>query len=107
MSGWVVALGLGAGYLINRKLNLDDKLNGAKEDMNPPKEATGPFTTATIRKTYKLLDGVKYGDMNERLSQAEKDTLLTNQKEAASEVSQWDASQGSAPVEGVVLTMFS
>lgn len=101
MSAWVVLLGLGAGYLINKKMIMQGQL---EESVNAYQNAAEPsdngITTAEIRTSQKSLSSVKYGDMNERLPKSEMDQLLLQQKQAAEQVQAYD---GAAAIQGVML----
>jgi len=106
MSAWVVALGLGAGYLINKNTVIQDKLAESVERFNSAaKPATGSVTSKEVRDAYKRTDFVKYGDMNSDLPKGQMDCLLEKERRRESAVEAFDAGPtGPSKIEGVLLT---
>ena len=105
MSAWVIALGLGAGYLINKNVLITNQLAESVEKFNSAaKPATGGVTSAEVRAAHKRTDHVKYGDMSTDLSRQQMDALHQKRLAAASEAEQFDS--GSSPpavIHGVML----
>ena len=96
-------LGLGAGYLINKKMIIQGQLHESVNQFhNAAQPSDNGTTSAEIRTTYKNVEHVKYGDMNERLPRSEMDQLLQQQKTAASQVQAYDE-QEALPIQGVML----
>ena len=102
-SAWVVMLGIGAGYLINKKVIMQGQLQqSVNEFQNSALPSDNGVTSAEIRTTHNRVDHVKYGDMNERLPRNEMEQLLQQQKSAAAQVQAYDEASG-PPIQGVML----
>lgn len=105
MSAWVVALGLSAGYLINKNVQMRSRLH---ESMTKSNAAAHPATdgppTAEIRKvqaTVPIAD--RYQDMNlQDLSTKTAADLVARREAAHQEVAQYE--QGLPQIEGVYLS---
>ena len=105
MSAWVVALGLGAGYLINKNTIIQDKLAESVAAFNSSaKPATGGVTSSEVRDAYKRTDFVKYGDMNADLPKKQMDALLEKERVRESDVERFDAGPPAPQIQGVMLT---
>ena len=101
MSAWVIALGLAAGYLINKNMVISGRLDQAISEFNSAaKPSTSGVTSAEVRTAWKRTDHVKYGDMNSDLPRKEMDTLAAGEEKAAQEVQQFD---GQDTIHGVML----
>eukprot|EP00965_Chrysotila_dentata_P191073 6174295-Pleurochrysis_carterae.AAC.3 len=102
---WVIGLGIAAGYLINKNLSMSQQLeNAVYESESNIKPATDGVTSQEVRQSYKRLDNVKYGDMNDAIPFTEKARLLSLQKKASSAVESFDSqSEGCQPIQGVVM----
>ena len=101
MSAWVIALGLSAGYLINKNAAIKTQIETAAEKPHAAaKPATDGVTSAEVRSAYKSTQHVTYGDMNTDLPKQEMDQLAAGARRQAQEVSSFD---GEAPIQGVLL----
>ena len=102
MSGWLIGLALGAGYLVNKNMAFKGQLDASvakfQSAVNP---ATDGVTSAEVRSAHKRTDHVKYGDMNSDISTLQKERLEKNQTLAASEVEAFE--MGSEPIVGVLM----
>ena len=104
MSAWVIALGLGAGYLINKNTVIQDKLAESVAAFNSgAKPATGGVTSSQVREAYKRTDFVKYGDMNTDLPREQQEHLAAKERARASDVEQFDADASLPQIQGVML----
>lgn len=106
MSAWVIALGMGAGYLINKNLTLTTRLDESVREFNSaaaPAAPSGP-SSAAIRKIQRTVpDAETKLDMNvQHLSPQEITQLQQARQVAADEVKQYEA--GPPPIQGVYLT---
>lgn len=106
MSAWVVGLGLAAGYLVNKNVAIKHQLEESVEEFNSAaKPATGGVTSAEVRATHRRVDDyTNYGDMNAALPKKRMDELRSRQVAVAGEAEQFDAAQGPAPIQGVLLS---
>ena len=106
MSAWVIALGLSAGYLINKKLQMTEKLDEQiKVHHDKAKPATPGPTTEAIRDVQRTVpDADKYQDMNLQDISSERVNELTKSRERAhQEVAAYEA--GPPPIQGVWLNL--
>ena len=104
MSVWVIALGLSAGYLINKNMVISKQLDDSVAEFNSAaKPATGGVTSAEVRNAHKRTDHVKYGDMNSELPKQEMDALVAGEVRAASAVEQFDQGQDGQQILGVMM----
>ena len=104
MSGWIVALGLAAGYLINKNVTIKNQLHESVEKFQSgARPATGGVTSAEVRTAHKRTDHVKYGDMNTDLPREQMDSLHSAQMAAASQAEQFDAGPSPPQIQGVML----
>ena len=105
MSGWVVGLGLAAGYLVNKNVAIKDQLDQSIEKFNSAaKPATGGVTSAEVRATHRRVDDhTIYGDMNAAITRREKDELHRQQTQASDEVARYESGEGDAQIRGVML----
>lgn len=104
MSAWVIALGLSAGYLINKNLKMTEKIEQqVKVHQEQAKPADPGPATETIRNVQRQVpDGDKYQDMNLQDLSRERVAKLTQERERAhSEVAAFE--QGDPPIQGVWL----
>lgn len=95
---WVLALSLGAGYLLNKKLLDTTSLldEAEKRYQGVKKPSSNGVTTAEIRETRKDTRFVKQGDMNEQLPTAQKLDLEKEQARLQEQERKFDA--GPAPL---------
>jgi|TARA_Y100000389_G_scaffold200801_1_gene242026 polyhydroxyalkanoate synthesis regulator phasin len=109
MSAWVVGLGLAAGYLVNKNVVLKNQLAESVQEFNSAaRPATGGVTSEEVRATHRRVDDhVKYGDMNAALSKKRMDKLYSDEQAAARDAEQFDAAQGPAQIQGVLLSFDS
>ena len=104
MSAWVIALGLGAGYLINRNTAIASRLdNSIAEFQGAAPPATDGATTQELRSALKRTDHVVYGDMNALMPRKQMNQLVQKQQSAASEVEAFDAGIAPPQIRGVML----
>jgi len=105
MSAWVIGLGLAAGYLINKNLQMTGQLNEsiAQFENSGAEPSTDGATSAEVRKAYTRTDFVKYGDMNTDLPKRQMELLSAGEAKHASEVQEYDQHGESAPILGVML----
>ena len=103
-SAWVIAVGLGAGYLINKNVVLKNQLDESVTKFNTAaKPATGGVTSAEVRSAWKRTDHVKYGDMNTVLPKSEMDGFIRKQENDAAEVEKFEV--GSTPLPQILGVM--
>ena len=103
MSAWVIALGLAAGYLMNKNTAIASRLdNSVSEFQGASKPATDGVTSQEVRNAYKRTDHVTYGDFNEELPKTEMNSVVAAQKRAADAVEAYD-SAAVVQIEGVML----
>ena len=91
MSAWVLALGLCAGYLMNKKLAIASRL-----------QVEQPVARSELASARKHTD--QYGHMNVKLPKREKDELVQQQQRAQEAVQQFEASS-SCRIVGVPLEL--
>ncbi len=104
MSAWVVALGLGAGYLINKNTIIQNQLETSADEFNSAaKPATGGVTSEEVRKAHRRIDYVKYGDMNTDLLKRQKDALLEKASAAEEQAERFDSGPLSQQIQGVLM----
>ena len=95
MSAWVLALGLCAGYLMNKKLAIASRLQV---------EAAQPVAVARSELASARKHTDQYGHMNVKLPKREKDELVQQQQRAQEAVQQFEASS-SCRIVGVPLEL--
>ena len=104
-SAWVLALGISAGYLINKNLQMGQAIEQVVKAAPTAKPATpGPSTEAirNVQRTVPAAD--RYQDMNvQDLTKRQMDSLAEGQAGAAAKVAEWEA--GPAPIQGVYLNL--
>ena len=104
MSAWVVALGLAAGYLINKNMVIKGQLEQSVVEHNSAaRPSASGVTSSEVRAAWKSLDGVKYGDMNTDLPKTQMDSIAASAMAAAGEVAQFDAAVHFPRIQGVLL----
>ena len=102
---WLVALTLGAGYLINKKFHLQQKLDEQvrvfhEEGAKPADPGPTSAAIRDVQQTLPLAD--QYQDMNiQDLQMKDVKVLQESQNSAAREVQQYE--QGQGPIRGVFL----
>lgn len=80
---------------------IENALHKSESQVNP---ATDGVTSQEVRQSYKRLDNVKYGDMNDAIPFSEKARLLSLQKKASLAVESFDShSDQCQPIQGVVM----
>ena len=107
MSAWVIALGLSAGYLINKNLKMTEKIEQmAKVHHDQAKPANPGPETETIRQVQRTVPvGDKYQDMNlQDLGTKDVQSLTKSAQRIPEEVARFE--QGPPPIEGVWLNPF-
>ena len=105
MSAWLIGLGLAAGYLINKNLQMSTQLNNsiAQFEDSGAEPSTDGVTSAEVRKAYTRTDFVKYGDMNSDLPKRQMELLSAGEERHASEVQDYDQQGAAGPILGVML----
>ena len=106
MSAWVIALGLSAGYLINKKLQLSQRLeeqvaahHSSAQPANP-----GPRSEEIRNVQRTVPDSERYQDINVNELPPREVQKLTDAREAAhQEVAQYE--RGPPPIQGVWLNV--
>lgn len=104
MSAWVVALGLAAGYLVNKNMQIGQQLEQKVKTYNDTAEPANPGpTTQAIRAVQRTVpEADKYQDLNMQDLSAKDVRFLTQAREAAhQEVATYEA--GPPPIQGVYL----
>ena len=107
MSAWILGLALGAGYLINKNLQMSSgMLEKAENDYN---KAAGPstngVTSSEIRSAWADTEYTKFGDMHERLAESQKVDLVSKTEKHREVVSAYDTPPGSDhDIRGVLMT---
>ena len=104
-SAWVLALGISAGYLINKNLQMTQAIEQTVAAAPKAKAADpGPSTEAirNVQRTVPAAD--RYQDMNvQDLTKRQMDSLAEGQAGAAAKVAEWET--GPAPIQGVYLNL--
>ncbi len=104
MSAWIVGLALAAGYLINKNIQVSNRLQDSiAEHHSSAKPATDGVTTSEVRASWANTDFAKYGDMSEDLTRSQKDALNSNVQQQQQVVQQYDG-LAATPIQGVLLT---
>ena len=105
MVGWTIALGLGAGYLMNKNLQMDHRLQESVKAFNSAAEPDEKLPTEQIREVQRRVpDADKYEDMNlQDLDRKDVDGLVKERERAHQEVQAYES--GPPPIEGVYLVM--
>ena len=107
MSAWVIGLGLSAGYLINKNLAMDSRM---QESIKMHNESAQPATdgppTETIRQVQRSLPVAdKYQDMNlQDLPKKDADDLARRQEEAHQAAARYEMPTALPEIEGVYLS---
>ena len=103
MSAWVVALGLSAGYLINKQLQISQRLDESVQVFQSKAQPAEGLGTEEIRQVQRTVpDAVKYQDINvSGLPPAEVRKLTEVQERAHQEVAAYES--GPPPIQGVWL----
>ena len=106
MSAWVIALGLSAGYLINKNLKMTERLEQQVKVVNEQsKPSTSGLESEEIRDVQrKVPDADKYADMNIQDLSRERVALLTSARESA-HAQAVEFERGPPPIEGVWLNL--
>ena len=94
MSAWMIALGLSAGYLINKNLTMTARIpENVAVHQSAAKPATDGPPTQEIRKVQRTIPlSDRYQDMNlQDLPKRQADALAQNQDDAHREVAQYEA----------------
>lgn len=92
-SVWVVALGLAAGYLVNKNVVVTHRLEQAQKKFNSAAQPADPLASEEIRQVQRV---VPQSDINEDLnvqdlSRADRRQLQKGRDEAAQAVVQYEA----------------
>ena len=107
MSGWVLGLGVAAGYLIKKNILSSTGVleNAAREFNNATPETTGGATSAEVRQAWANTDFARFGDMREDLSESQKLDLDRKREQARSQVESYETgSRGVDEIQGVMMT---
>lgn len=106
MTAWVIALGLGAGYLINKNLTMSQRIDESVKEYQSaaPQEGDGLSSEHVRQVQRRLPDADRYDSMNLDDLPPSDVRVLQRQREAAhQEVVEFES--GPPPIEGVYLTM--
>ena len=106
MSAWVIALGLSAGYLINKQMQMGQRLDEKIHEHHSRAQPAEPGPeTAEIRKVQRTVpDADKYQDINTPELPRERVRELAGYREAAhQEVAAYET--GPPPIQGVWLNL--
>lgn len=106
MSAWVIALGLSAGYLVNKNLKMAERLEQAVQVHHEQAKPADPGpATDTIRKVQRTVPASdRYQDMNlQDLSASDVKGLTQAREQAHQEVAAFE--QGPPPIQGVYLNV--
>ena len=106
MSAWIIALGLSAGYLINKKMQLTQRLEEQIHDKHSHAKPANPGPeTSEIRNVQRRVpDSERYQDINVTELPPEEVKKLTGFREAAhQQVAAYEA--GPPPIHGVWLNL--
>ena len=104
MSGWVVGLGLAAGYLINRNVAIQSQLDRSiTEFQSAALPSEDGVTSGEIRAAQKKKPPPN-GQANERLPKEGRDALEAAQTGAASEGEAYEGPSATRPIVGVWMT---
>lgn len=106
MSAWLIALGLAAGYLMQKNVQVRSRLEAVTKQFHSEAqpESKGPSSEVirTVQRT--VPDSEKYQDMNvQDLNRKEVDHLVSEREAAAQEVVNYETAVRMAPIEGVYL----
>jgi len=100
MSAWVLALGLSAGYLINKKMHMKTRI---EESITKFNDDGATSEIRAVQRTVPLAD--KYQDMNlQDLSSQDTQSIVTEQERAASQVAEFENQHALPTIEGVFLS---
>ena len=106
MSAWVIALGLSAGYLINKNLTMTNRLMESVTKSNAAAAPASGLQSSTIRQVQRTVpDADKYQDMNLQDLPAKDVKQLTKNVEAAhQEVQEFEVPVQFPEIQGVYLS---
>ena len=102
MATTLIALGLAAGYLINKRTHISEVIETqvAEYEHSAKPETTGA-TTGEIKQAYKRLDDVRFGDFNEGFSLPQRDQIVRAAQDARMQVAEYEQSNSALRIEGV------
>ena len=104
MSAWVIALGLGAGYLINKNLQMEGRLQESVKAFNSAARpaSPGPRSEEIRNVQRRVPDSERLQDINVQDLPREQVQRLASYREAArGDVEAWES--GPEPIQGVFL----
>ena len=102
MSAWVIALGLGAGYLINKNLAIASQIDRSVEEFQSAAKPAEGLTSQEVRQVQRTVPVAdRYEDMNlQDLSRADAESLVEQREKVHQEVMQYESGP---PIQGVYL----
>lgn len=104
MSGWILALGMAASYLILKKQNMQESmLEEARTQFNSAaKPATGGTTSQDIREVQAVVPkGTRFKDMNLKTPLVERQGLEAAENSQAAQVAAYENAVGLPEIQGV------
>lgn len=106
---WAIGLGIAAGYLVQKKITMQNRLEEAvTEFQSAARPDDKPVGSGQVRQIQRLVpDSDRFQDMNlHDLSKEDVRDLEKRQMDAAREVAQWESQvlNQSPPIEGVYMT---
>jgi len=103
MSAWVIALGLSAGYLMNKNSQITTKLEAAAKEFNSAAKPDVNNPSEEIRQVQRTIpDSERYQDLNmQDLTRTDVKQILKTRDSAHEQVAAYEAS--TYPIEGVYL----
>ena len=104
MSAWVLGLALGAGYLINKNVQVSNRLqDSVAEYQSTAEPADEGVTSEEVRKAWMNTDSVRNGDFAEEIPRERRASIQHAQQMAERAVQQFEAPT-TQPIEGVLMT---
>lgn len=105
-TAWVIGLGLAAGYLINKNLQVSGLIDKAQQNYNnSAAPSTDGATSSEVRAAWANTDFVKYGDMQEDMPKSQKDLLVARTEQQRQTIESYETPPGSVrEIQGVLLT---
>lgn len=102
---WVAGLAVAAAYMMNKNMTeVKSQLDSAENKYNSAaKPATGGVTSKEIRKSWANTDFVKYGDMSEDLTKAQRNALDEKVQAQQALVEKFEV-ENVPQIQGVMLT---
>ena len=103
MSVWVVALGAGLVYCVQKRSQLVGIQERAMAEYYKPGEPSGTVSTSEVRAAWMMTDDTRYQDMSTDLTQGQKEKLDRGTRELEREALSFDSTEVPLKIEGVPL----